>query len=128
METPTPIMKLFMNELMNIRDNHLLASQDQSIFSMTFDTKKWDYRQLVNIDGFGWEEGVTPLSNLGVIFYTWIAYFVVILSLKFVMQYREPFKLKYITAVHNLVLCLGSLAIFLPGMVVLFVGVAVFVN
>ena len=46
-----------------------------------------------------------------------MAYFITILSLKVLMANREPMKLKGITALHNLILCIGSAAMFMAGLI-----------
>ncbi|KAI8894132.1 GNS1/SUR4 family-domain-containing protein [Globomyces pollinis-pini] len=99
----------------NFKTSHLLAPVGKSIFSLNFDTNRWDWSQLWNPYSFKWTVGVTPMSDLGIIVWTWAIYFTTILSLKFIMRNREPMKLLYITAIHNLFLCFGSLGMFIAG-------------
>ncbi|KAJ2992417.1 hypothetical protein HDV02_003069 [Globomyces sp. JEL0801] len=72
----------------NFKTSHLLAPVGKSIFSLNFDTNRWDWSQLWNPYSFKWT---------------------------FIMRNREPMKLLYITAIHNLFLCFGSLGMFIAG-------------
>eukprot|EP00741_Cyanophora_paradoxa_P023777 tig00021621_g22966.t1 len=66
----------------------------------------------VDYDGFRWSSSL-PLAHPHLIPFTWAAYFVTIFGLQFLMKTRKTgFGLVYCTALHNLVLCLWSLAMF----------------
>ncbi|KAI8846894.1 GNS1/SUR4 family-domain-containing protein [Chytridium lagenaria] len=82
-------------------------------FSLDLDITKWEWEQLWSPFGFRWAVGTTPLSNLRVIAIAWVIYFSTIIGLRMYMSGREPFKLTGITAAHNMILCLWSLAMFL---------------
>jgi len=72
--------------------------------------KKWDWEQLTNIDKFEWKTGVTPFSDLWVVFGAMAAYLIVIFGLQAWMKNRKPFELLTATRVHNVILCVWSLA------------------
>jgi fatty acid elongase 3 len=84
-------------------------------YSFTFNYKNWDWSQLYDPMNFEWKAGVTPFSELGVVWQSWILYFSLILGLKAYMKNREPMKLKYVTALHNLFLCVISLGMCIAG-------------
>nr|CAG8502660.1 520_t:CDS:2 [Entrophospora candida] len=84
----------------------------QEIYSMPFDTDKWDYDQFNNPNKFQWIIGTTPFSNWQFVVGSWGVYFSTIIGLKTLMSSSSPFSLRNITALHNLVLCLLSAFMF----------------
>lgn len=75
---------------------------------------KWDHLDFRKADQFVWKEGETPLSSLQIIIITWLIYFGGIILIQNFMKYRpKGFSLRYTAAVHNLILCLWSLIMFL---------------
>ncbi|KAH6585117.1 hypothetical protein BASA61_007088 [Batrachochytrium salamandrivorans] len=88
-----------------------------SSFSLSLDISRWQWDQLANYHNFRWTVSRTPFSNLGIIVASWCIYFGTILVLRMYMANREPFKLKMVTAYHNMFLCLLSLAMFSAGVV-----------
>jgi len=93
----------------------------EDLFGFKFDLqapinwRTWDWNQtlITNMDSFRWVHGETPLSDLNVLFVTWICYWSTILTLKFLMSFKtEGFKLKAIAAAHNMFLCIWSLVMF----------------
>jgi fatty acid elongase 3 len=85
-------------------------------YSFTFDYKKWDWTQIFDPFNFEWKAGVTPFSELGVVWQSWILYFSLIMGLKLFMKNREPMKLTFVTALHNLFLCAISLGMCVCGL------------
>lgn len=83
--------------------------------SFDFKMVNYDWSQLMKPSEFKFEVGVTPFSDFGIVLYTWAIYFVFIVGLQMIMKNKEPMKLKYFTAFHNLFLCLGSAGMFLAG-------------
>ncbi|KAJ3144489.1 hypothetical protein HK101_002679 [Irineochytrium annulatum] len=74
---------------------HALTDAD-SPFSLTaMNASRWDVGQLWDPLGFRWSVGRSPMSDL-----------------QSYMTNRAPFKLKTITAAHNIILCVWSLAMF----------------
>jgi len=71
--------------------------------------KKWDWEQLTSISKFRWEVGVTPFSDLWVVFGFMAAYLFVIFGLQAWMRGRKPFEMVAFTQVHNVILCVWSL-------------------
>jgi len=71
--------------------------------------KNWDWEQLTNISKFRWEYGVTPFSDLWVVFSFMAAYLIVIFGLQAWMKGRKPFEMVNATRVHNVILCVWSL-------------------
>eukprot|EP00039_Didymoeca_costata_P009835 m.131190 g.131190 ORF g.131190 m.131190 type:complete len:137 (+) comp14616_c0_seq4:892-1302(+) len=61
---------------------------------------------------FRWEYGVTPLSSLQAIGCAWLCYFTTLILLQKFMEGREPFKLRQVTALHNLILMIWSAGMF----------------
>jgi hypothetical protein len=102
----------------------VFVSANRSIYSIQFDRTKWDWN--ININNFKWEEGVTPMSNFGVIILAWCFYFITLMALKSIMKTREPFKLKFTTAIHNLILSVASLAMTISGIYSIYTAIQVF--
>jgi len=69
----------------------------------------WNWADLTHPSKFRWIAGVTPFSDLSIVFGGMITYLVVIFSLQLWMKNRKAFDLTYITRVHNVILCLWSL-------------------
>ncbi|BDA40990.1 Putative elongation of fatty acids protein DDB_G0272012 [Coccomyxa sp. Obi] len=66
----------------------------------------------MDIGGFKWEPGVTPLSTPGSLAIGVAVYLVTVFGLKLVI--RNPVTLPtWIAATHNLILCIGSLIMFI---------------
>ncbi|KAI8808399.1 GNS1/SUR4 family-domain-containing protein [Cladochytrium replicatum] len=84
-----------------------------SPFSLYVDLSKWDWSSLFSPNDFVWKAGITPMTSLQVILISWVLYFSTIIGIQIYMKNRQPFKLKTITAYHNLGLCLASLAMFI---------------
>ncbi|KAJ3343969.1 hypothetical protein HDU91_000315 [Kappamyces sp. JEL0680] len=95
--------------------NHLQAPPGKSPLSLHMDSRLWDWSQLWSPREFEWKVGTTPLADLAVIRLTWVAYFTTIIGLKVFMSDRPAMKLRMATAIHNLILCIGSLAMFIAG-------------
>ncbi|KAJ3277800.1 hypothetical protein HDU76_010171 [Blyttiomyces sp. JEL0837] len=96
---------------------HFSAPAGVSPFSLNLNTSQWDLSQLYNPFEFQWQVGKTPMADLRIILISWGLYFTTIIGLKTYMANREPFKLKGVTAIHNMILCLWSLAMFLGTLV-----------
>jgi len=77
-----------------------------------FNITQWDWSQLWQPTEFFWVMGVTPLSNLQVVTTGVLAYFTIIYILRTFMQNRLAFKMRTITAIHNLILCYWSAIMF----------------
>lgn len=77
--------------------------------------KDWLWSQILpeNMDAFRWIPGETPFSHWSVLPISWAGYWAVILGLKAFMKNREPMKLKLVSALHNLIICLWSLVMFI---------------
>jgi len=69
-----------------------------------------NWKELLDPQGFKFTYGVTPFSQFHIIPTVLVIYLVTIFSIKFLMANRKPFSLKYITILHNAILCLWSLA------------------
>ncbi|KAI9332286.1 GNS1/SUR4 family-domain-containing protein [Zopfochytrium polystomum] len=93
-------------------DGLLTAPPGSTPYTLQMDPTRWSLQQLWSPAGFVWKVGSTPFADLQVILLSWIAYATVILSLRAYMSTREPFKLRLVTAVHNMILCVWSLAMF----------------
>lgn len=66
----------------------------------------------MDVRDFKWEPGVTPLSTHGSLAVCVAVYLVSVTALKLVI--RHPVKVPtWIAAVHNLILCIGSLIMFI---------------
>ncbi|TPX31393.1 very-long-chain 3-oxoacyl-CoA synthase [Synchytrium microbalum] len=79
---------------------------------LPMDTKGWDFTSITQYDTFQWHVGTTPFSDLWFIVVTWGIYFATIITLKLYMKDRQAFKLSTATALHNAILCLASLFMF----------------
>lgn len=102
----------------------VLVPANSSIYSIQVDPKKWNWN--IGFNNFTWEDGVTPMSNFGVIIWAWLLYFITLMVIKILMKTREPFKLKYTTAIHNLILSVASLAMTISGFYSLYTLIEVF--
>jgi len=71
--------------------------------------EKWDWEQLSSISKFRWEVGVTPFSNLWVVFGAMAVYLTVIFSLQAWMKGNKAYSMVNVTRVHNVILCVWSL-------------------
>ena len=89
--------------------------KQSNLFTFNMDVGKWQWDQLISWSTFRWQVGKTPFSDLRVIVIAWIVYFSTIIALKAFMTNREPFRLKAVTAYHNMFLCLVSIAMFVFG-------------
>ena len=98
-------------------DKHLFGTPGTSPFNLFHDRSLWDWSQLISPSTFVWKTGVTPFSDLETIRWSWVFYFFAILSLRRFMLDRSPKDIKTITAVHNLILLVGSILMFLGGVV-----------
>lgn len=72
-------------------------------------TKHWDWEQLYNIDKFRWQYGVTPFSELSIVWGSMAAYLVIIFGLQLWMKDKTPYVMMNVTRVHNVILCVWSL-------------------
>lgn len=97
------------------KDNHLFGTPGTSPFNLFQDRSIWDYRQLYSIKTFQWKTGVTPFSDLESIRWAWVLYFFTIVLLRRFMLDRPALKIKTLTAIHNLILLVGSVLMFLGG-------------
>ncbi|KAJ3417002.1 hypothetical protein HDV05_007484 [Chytridiales sp. JEL 0842] len=102
---------------MDIILNELQAPHGTSPYSLYLNVSSWDLTQLWSPRTFQWKVGTTPMADLQVILISWILYFVAVVGLKIYMRNRPPFKLKWITAIHNIILCLWSLGMCLSAAV-----------
>ncbi|KAJ3275018.1 hypothetical protein HDV01_001524 [Terramyces sp. JEL0728] len=114
--------------LQDFIDKQLLVPSTRSRFSVIVDTRLWDWNQLSQYHNFKWDVARTPLASLGVITVTWAIYFSTILLLKAFMANREPFKLLWITAFHNLLLCAESFFMFVVGSSILTLKNVIFLH
>jgi fatty acid elongase 3 len=109
-------MDSFLNSTLSMIQD-LKYFENLSEYSLAVNHKNWDWSQLFDPVGFEWETGVTPFSELGVVLQSWVLYFSLILGLKAFMKNREPMKLKGLTALHNLFLCVISLGMCISGVI-----------
>lgn len=66
----------------------------------------------MDISGFKWKPGVTPLSTPGSLAVGVAVYLVTVFGLKLVI--RNPVTVPtWVAATHNLILCIGSLIMFI---------------
>ena len=74
------------------------------------------------INNFKWEPGVTPLSDPVVVVSIAAAYPVVMLFLGWLLPKLKltPVPLGHLSTLHNIILCLGSLAMFLGAVHAIF--------
>jgi len=70
--------------------------------------ENWNWDHLARPDQFKWIVGVTPFSELTIVFGAMGAYLVVIFALQAWMKNRKAMDLTNITRVHNVILCLWS--------------------
>jgi fatty acid elongase 3 len=84
------------------------------LLSEPLDISKWDFGQLdpLKADQFEWQYGVTPFSDLKFVASSIAAYFAIILVLKGVAR-SQKFDSKLLLALHNLILTVWSLLMFL---------------
>ncbi|EGC28573.1 hypothetical protein DICPUDRAFT_159984 [Dictyostelium purpureum] len=93
----------------------------QSIVSEYLDPKNYEHLFQHDISKSNWSElfdpvnfkfnfGVTPFSQFQIVPTVLAVYLITIFSIKFFMRNRKPFSLKNITILHNIILCLWSLA------------------
>jgi hypothetical protein len=109
--------ELAYTDFSNFTKLYLSAPAGTSALTFKTNTALYDYSQLFNPSTFEWKAGITPLADLSTIRNTWILYFIVITGLRVYMTNREPFKMKYVTALHSLNLCIWSLGMFIAGLV-----------
>ncbi|RIA84250.1 ELO family [Glomus cerebriforme] len=95
-----------------MNDTKNLIFRAEEIFSIPYNTSNWDYYQFINPNEFQWKVGITPFSNWQFIVGAWATYFVTIISLKSIMSSTSPFSMRYISAIHNLILCILSAVMF----------------
>eukprot|EP00842_Homolaphlyctis_polyrhiza_P000095 jgi/Hompol1/1086/HPOL_002639-RA len=93
------------------------AALEMAGFSLKMNASNWQWHQLTDYQSFRWNVGNTPFADLRVIAISWTLYFSTIIALLSYMRNREPFKLKLLTAGHNMFLCLISLVMFVAGVV-----------
>jgi len=79
----------------------------------SFDSSKWRWEDLYNPYNFEWKYGVTPFSNFHVVVGGILVYLLTVFCLRSWMEGKAPFAMKRATQVHNVILCLWSLAMFL---------------
>lgn len=74
----------------------------------------WQWAQLLpeNAPSFKWAAGETPFSDVWMLPATWGVYFTVVYLLGAWMDSRDKFSIRYVTALHNLVLLVWSAAMF----------------
>ncbi|CAI2166284.1 17373_t:CDS:2 [Funneliformis geosporum] len=89
-----------------------LISRIEEIVSIPYNTSNWDYSQFAKPNEFQWKVGITPFSNWQFVVGVWATYFVTIIGLKAIMSSTTPFSMRYVTAAHNLMLCLLSAIMF----------------
>jgi len=65
---------------------------------------------------FEWKVGITPFSNWQLLPITWGIYFTTIFLLWIFMRNRKPYSLKLAVCIHNAILCIGSLVMFVGVM------------
>jgi len=68
----------------------------------------WDL--LWDIEGYNWNEGVLPFSQPIIPFATLFFYLITIFLLQRLMKHRQAFNTNMISALHNLILTIWSLA------------------
>ncbi|KYQ89717.1 GNS1/SUR4 family protein [Tieghemostelium lacteum] len=71
--------------------------------------KNSNWNELFDIQNFKFTFGVTPFSQFQIIPVVVAFYLFTIFSIKGLMKNREAFSLKWVTALHNAILCLWSL-------------------
>ncbi|EGC39291.1 hypothetical protein DICPUDRAFT_52726 [Dictyostelium purpureum] len=81
----------------------------QSLFEV--DYSKWDWSQLLPSNNFKFVEGVTPFSNKNFIFLSIFVYLLTVLTIKFLFSVLniKGWKLGFVSGIHNLILCIWSL-------------------
>ncbi|KAJ3302113.1 hypothetical protein HDV03_005402 [Kappamyces sp. JEL0829] len=109
------VYRLAVADFEAFKQEHLLAPPLVSPLTLKFSASNWDWSELLNVASFKWNVGTSPLADLGFVVTTWIIYFSTIVLLKSWMKDRPAMKLKSLTAIHNLFLCLGSLAMWIAG-------------
>lgn len=72
--------------------------------------KNWEWGQLTNASKFRWEEGVTPFSDVWIVWAFMAGYLVVIFGLQEIMKGYKPLAMTNATRIHNVILCVWSLA------------------
>lgn len=109
--------QVFLEQARDFRDFHLLVPANQSNYSMVFNADLWDWNSILNPYEFEWNIGTTPMSNLGVVTYAWTWYFAILMMAKFMVRgRRDGLSIKWISALHNLVLCVASVIMFLAAL------------
>ncbi|EAL71440.1 GNS1/SUR4 family protein [Dictyostelium discoideum AX4] len=92
----------------------------QSVITEWSDSKSWDHLFQHNFKDSNWSElfdpvnfkfkfGTTPFSQFQILPSVISLYLVIIFSIKFLMRNRKPFSLKYVSILHNAILCIWSL-------------------
>ncbi|EAL70227.1 hypothetical protein DDB_G0274669 [Dictyostelium discoideum AX4] len=92
----------------------------QSIITEWTDPKSWEklvqhsfkdsnWKELIDPVNYKFNFGVTPFSQFQIIPIVLVIYLVTIFSIKFLMKNRKPFSLKFISILHNAILCIWSL-------------------
>ncbi|KAF2074078.1 hypothetical protein CYY_004607 [Polysphondylium violaceum] len=78
------------------------------------DYSKWDWSQLIPSENFQYIEGVTPFSNKNFIFMAIFSYLFCVYFLKFLLSGSKVkgLSLQGFSALHNLILCIWSLGMF----------------
>ena len=108
-------------EVYDFRDNHLLAHSSESNYSMVFQHDLWEWKSILKPAEFEWTIGTTPMSNFGVVTYSWVCYFTIIMFLKFLLrQSPTGFSIKWLVALHNIVLIIASVTILIASAIPLY--------
>ncbi|KAF2070079.1 hypothetical protein CYY_008605 [Polysphondylium violaceum] len=98
-----------------------MATAIENIITEWTNPKSWEHlfqhsafnsnwKELIDPQNFKFQYGVTPFSQFHIIPTVLVIYLVSIFSIKYLMTNRKPFSLKYVTIIHNAILCLWSLA------------------
>jgi len=77
------------------------------------DWKNQDWNQIVAVNDFRWNSGQTPFSQLQIPVVIAVSYLISLYVLQGYMKEKKPYVLKYPTFVHNVILTLLSLTMFL---------------
>lgn len=88
----------------------MVVEYDVSLHSL--EPGRWEWEQLYNPYEFDWKYGVTPFSNIQLVFSAIAVYLVVVFSLQNWMKDKSAFSMRRATQVHNAILCVWSLAMF----------------
>eukprot|EP01114_Cavostelium_apophysatum_P019906 TRINITY_DN653_c0_g1_i1.p1 TRINITY_DN653_c0_g1~~TRINITY_DN653_c0_g1_i1.p1 ORF type:complete len:295 (+),score=60.71 TRINITY_DN653_c0_g1_i1:151-1035(+) len=76
------------------------------------DRKAYDYTEFADISNFKWKYGITPFSHFQIPVFMSLFYLATLFTLQVWMKNKKPFVLKSFTFVHNVILTVLSLAMF----------------